>query len=294
MHIHRIVLGLLVLFIVQSCSTTSLVEEGETAFKEGNYKTALTKWEQIIKEIEQQGKKVDSSLYYKTGKAALKLEQKGKARQYYEWADDGGYSSPDMYLWLSKKYNEIDNLTLEIEALENYHKDYPDGEKIDSINVRLFETYVESKQWNKAENLWPDLEEEVKSKLDMQKAWFKVNKELENDEKCDKLADQILEKDPDNLSALEWNALKYFWKADDLYVKVMKAYQNNRTTKQYKKLLKAWDKIWPDFRKSRDYFKKLYQLDPKARYAEYLGHIYKRMDKDQKAEYWNKKAEKED
>ena len=294
MRIYRIVLGFFVLFMVQSCTTTKLVDEGETAYQEGNYESALTKWEQTIKEIEQKGRMVDSSLYYKTGMAALKLNKKGKARQYFEWANDGGYSSPELYLLLSGMYKDIDNLTLEIEALENYHKKYPDGKKIDSMNVRLFETYMESKQWNKAKGLWPDIDEEAKSELELQKAWFKVNKELENDEQCDKLADQILKKEPDNLAALEWNAFKYFWKADDLYVKEMKAYKKNRTTEQYKKLLEAWDKIWPDFRKSRDYFKKLYDLNPKSKYAKYIGRIYKRMDKEQKAEYWFNKMDKED
>jgi len=292
MRIYRIVFGFFVLILVHSCTTTSLIDEGETAYQEGNYQTALTKWEQMIKETEQQGKKVDSSLYYKTGKAALQLDQKQKARQYFEWADDGGFSSPDMYLWLSKKYHAIDNLTLEIEALENYHNDYPDGKKIDSMNVRLFETYVESEQWNKAESLWPEVPEQPKSGLEMKKAWFKVNKALGNDERCNQLADEILAKEPENLAALEWNALRYFKKADNLYLKVMKAYDEERTQENYKKLLKAWDKIWPDFRKSRDYFEKVYELDPKPKYAKYLGHIYKRLDKEQKAEYWYRKAEK--
>lgn len=291
MHNYKIVLGLLGLVIVQSCSTTSLVDEGKTAYKEGDYKTALTKWEKTIEETEQQGKKVDSSLYYKAGNAALELGKQEKARKYYQWADDGGYSSPEMYLWLSGKYKEIDNLTLEIEALEKYHKDYPNGDKIDSINVRLFDTYVESEQWNKAELLWPELPEEPKSELEMKKAWFKVNKKLGNDDKGNTLANQILEKEPDNLGALEWNAIRYYKKADNLYIKVMKAYDEERTQENYKKLLKAWDKIWPDFRKSRDYFEKVYELDPQPKYAKYLGHIYKRLDKDQKAEYWYKKAE---
>ncbi|MDZ7778224.1 MAG: hypothetical protein U5L09_22700 [Bacteroidales bacterium] len=44
--------------------------------------------------------------------------------------------------------------------------------------------------------------EEARSGLEMQKAYFKVNKELENDAICDKLADQILRKEPNNLAAL--------------------------------------------------------------------------------------------
>lgn len=278
--------------IVQSCASTKLVDEGETAYQQGNYQTALEKWEEVIKEKEQKLEKVDSSLYYKAGMAAWELDRTAKARQYLESADETGYASPEMYRLLAGMYNNIDNLTLEIDALESYHKNYPEGEHIDSLNKRLFETFMESEQWNKAEALWPELEEQAKTKLEMQKAYFTVNKALDNDEHCDRLANQILEKDPEHLPALEWNAIKYFEKADNLYIKVMKAYDEKRTRENYNKLLKAWDVIWPDFETARDYFKRLYKLNPKPEYATYLGHIYKRMDKEQKAEYWYKQAEK--
>lgn len=277
--------------IVHSCTTTKLAEEGETAYQAGNYQTALTQLEQHINEKEKQLKTVDSSIYFKAGKAAWELDKSDKARDYLESADNTGYTSPELYLLLSQIYKNIDNLTLEIEALESYHEKFSAGQAINKVNNRLFETYVESEQWAKAEELWPDLPDQAKSELEMKKDWFKVNKKLGNDEKCDKLANQILDKEPENLAALEWNAIKYFKKADDLYVKVMKDYNENRSRENYNKLLKAWDVIWPDFKISRDYFEKLYQLNPKSRYANYLGHIYKRMDKDRKAEEWFKKAE---
>ncbi|MFW5974589.1 MAG: tetratricopeptide repeat protein [Bacteroidota bacterium] len=291
MYINRIIFGLLVLILVQSCSTTSVIDEGESAYQEGNYEKALSKWEDHIKEKEQNLKSVDSSIYFKAGMAARELDMSEKALDYFESADNAGYASPELYLMLSQMYKNIDNLTLEIEALESYHKKFPDGEAIDKVNTRLFETYVESEQWNKAEDLWPQLPDKTKAELEKQKDWFEVNKNLENDKKCNKLAGEILEKDPDNLAALEWNALKYFEKADDLYIKVMKEYNEKRSRENYNKLLEAWDVIWPDFKTSRDYFEKLYDLEPKPRYANYLGHIYKRMDKDQKAEEWYKKAE---
>lgn len=278
--------------IVHSCTTTKLAEEGETAYQAGNYQAALAQLEQHINEKEKQLKTVDSSIYFKAGKAAWELDKSDKARDYLESADNTGYTSPELYLLLSQIYNNIDNLTLEIEALESYHEKFSAGESINKVNNRLFETYVESEQWAKAEELWPSLPDQAKSELEMKKDWFKVNKKLGNDEKCDKLANQILDKEPENLAALEWNAIKYFKKADDLYVKVMKDYNENRSRENYNKLLKAWDVIWLDFKTSRDYFEKLYELNPKSRYANYLGHIYKRMDKDQKAEEWYKRAEK--
>ncbi len=291
MRINQIISALVVFLIVHSCTTTKLVEEGQTAYQQGNYETALAKWEQIISETEKQARLVDSSLYYKAGMAALKLNKKDKAQQYFVWADDGGFSSPDMYLTLSGMYKSVDNLSLEIEMLENYHREYPEGEKIDSINVRLFETYMESEQWGKAKNLWPEIENLAESDIALLTDYFLLSSKLDDEEERSKTAQRLLELDENNITGLEWKAKKFFRKAEDLYVKEMKAYDENRTRKQYRKLLKAWDKIWPDFRKSRDIFEKLYELEPKAEYAKYLGHIYTRMDKEQKAAYWNKKAE---
>lgn len=291
MYINRITAILIALIFMHSCTTTKLTEEGETAYQEGNYQDALDKWEQHIDEKEQELETVDSSIYFKAGKAAWELDKKEKAIDYLESADNNGYASKELYILLSQRYKNIDNLTLEIEALESYHEKFPEGEAINKINNRLFKTYVESEQWVKAEELWPSLPDQVKSDLEMKKDWFKVNKKLGNDEKCNELAGQILDEKPENLAALEWNAIKYFKKADDLYMKVMKDYNESRTRENYNKLLEAWDVIWPDFKTSRDYFEKLYQLNPKSRYANYLGHIYKRMDKDQKAEEWFKKAE---
>jgi hypothetical protein len=74
-----------------------------------------------------------------------------------------------------------------------------------------------------------------------------------------------------------------------MYVREMKAYKNNRTTSQYKKLLKAWDQVWPLFRKSRDYFKKLYYIKADTQYAKYLRNIYTRMDQKDKAAFWEKR-----
>ena len=101
---------------------------------------------------------------------------------------------------------------------------------------------------------------------------------------------QILKLDASNITALEYYAEKYFWKAENLYVSEMKAYKNKKTSSQYKKLLKALEQVWPNYKKSRNYFLKLYKIDPKPEYAKYLGNIYTRYDDKEKAAYYNKRA----
>ncbi len=290
----KIIQGLIIILILQSCAsslnTTKLSEDAETAYQAENYEDALIAWEQIIESREGKSKKAKAHVYVGAGKSALALEQNDKAGKYLETAREIEFSSPEMYVSLAKVYKNIDNLSKEITALEIYREKYPQGEKINDINTRLFETYVESKNWDLAIELWPEIETQAQSNAGLLAGYLIVNKNLENTTVCDKLARQILKLEASNLTALEWYAEKYFWKAENLYVSEMKAYKNKRTSSQYKKLLKALDEVWPTFRKSRDYFLKLYKIEPKKEYAKYLGKIYTRYDDKQKADYYNKRA----
>ena len=291
MKLNRIIQILIIIALLQSCATKKLADAGISAYQAGNYDAALESLEQVIEKRESSGKKAEAEVYLKAGMAAIELEQTDIAREYLESAEDLEYSSPELYISLSEVYKTIDNLSKEITALENYHEKYPQSEKINYITVRLFETYVESENWELGVDLWPEIEEQAQNNIDLLTGYLIVNKNLENEEVSESLAEKILQQEPNNTEALEWYAKKYFWQAENLYVKEMKAYRNNRTTSQYKKLLKAWDKVWPDFRKARDYFLKLYKLEPKPEYAKFLGNIYTRMDKKEKAAYYYRKAE---
>lgn len=290
MKFNRLLQGLFIILLIQSCATQKLTEEGKTAYQAGDYNSALNAWNEVIKKYESKGERADAEIYYKAGLAAKKLGQSKKARDYLETAEYLEFSSPKLYATLAKINKRVDNLSKEIEALEGYHKNYPQGDSIKAFTARLFETYVESEQWKKAVDIWPEIENQAQSDVDLLTGYLTVNKKLENDALCDKLAEKILELEPNNTTALEWYAKKYFWKAENLYVKEMKAYKNNRTTSQYDRLLNKLDEVYPNFRKSRDYFLKLYELDPKPEYAKFLGNIYSRLDKKQKAEFYYEKA----
>ncbi|MFP4447711.1 MAG: hypothetical protein ACLFPH_03190 [Bacteroidales bacterium] len=291
MKLNRIIQGLLIVLIAQSCATKKLTEQGNTAYDSGAYDTTLSALGKVIEKRESQNKKAEPEIYFKAGMAAHKLGKTDTALEYLEKAERLEFSSPELYASQAKIYKKIDNLSKEISALEEYYEKYPEGEEIDDVKVRLFETYVESENWKLAVDLWSDLKEEDRDNLDLLTGYLIANENLENDELCDKLARQILEKDSNNIPALEWLAKKHFWDAEDTYIREMKAYEKNKTRKQYKKLMSEWDGIWENFRKSRDYFLKLYKLDPKPEYAEYLGNVYTRLDDEQKAEYYYQKAE---
>ena len=278
------------IIIFQSCAVTKLAEEGQLAYDGENYEAALVSWEQIIESAESNGKKAKAPIYYKSGISAFKLDQIDKAQKYLESAKGLGYSAPELYSSLAKIYKTIDNLSKEITALEIYREKYPQGNYISTITARLLETYVESENWDYGIELWSEIEESAQTDIRLLAAYLLINKGLNNEEKCDELAKRIINLDSKNIVALEYYAEKYFWKAENLYVSEMKAYKDHRTSSQYKKLLKALDQVWPNFQKSRDYFLKLYKIDPKPEYAQYLGNIYTRYDDKKKADYYYKRA----
>jgi tetratricopeptide (TPR) repeat protein len=292
MKINRLLQGLVIILIIQSCAVNQLTSEGESAYQKGNYAAALKAWDQVIEEYESKGERAAGEIYYKAGMAARKLEKPKKARNYLQKAEYLEYPSPKLYTTLAEINKNLDNLSKEMEALEGYRNKYPQGDKIQAMTMRLFETYVESENWKEATEIWPEIKNKARSDVDLLTGYLTVNKNLENDSLCDKLAAQILKQDPKNKAALEWYAKKYFWEAEDLYVKEMKAYKNNRTTSQYDRLLKKLDEVYPTFQKSLDYFLKLYETDPKPEYAKYIGNIYKRLQKEDKAEYYHEKANK--
>lgn len=280
----------IIVIVLHSCASTKLTEEGNLAYVAKNYEEALAKYDQIITSAENTGKKAKAPVYLNAGISALELKQTDKARKYLESARGLQFSTPELYSSLAKIYRTIDNLSKEITALETYHKKFPQGEEIKEINSRLLETYIESENWDYAVELWPGVEGQAQSDVNMLANYLIANKNLENNETCEQLAKQIEKLDKNNIILLEYKAEKYFWKAENMYVKEMKAYKNKRTRSQYNKLLKALDKVWPNFKKSRDLYLKLYKIDPKPEYAKFLAQIYNRYDDKQKAAYYEKRS----
>ena len=282
---------LFIVLIIQGCATRQLTREGQSAYEAGNYEEALQAYDQVIEKSESQGETAEATVYYKAGMAAWQLKQTDKALEYLERSEYLEYPSPNLYLTLAEISDSIDNLSKELDALEKYHQKYPEGRLIDSMSLRLFDTYVESENWKKAVALWPDIKQQARSDVSLLTGYLTVNMNLENEKVAHTLAEKILELDAQNKKALEWMGKKYFWKAENTYVKEMTAYKNNRTTSQYNRLLNKLDEVYPTFEQARDYFLKLYKLDPRPRYADFLGKIYKRLQEEQKSEYYFNKAE---
>lgn len=295
MRIRHITLISIILFgFLMSCSTgskmTSVRQTADQACVNGNYAAALTGYEQIIAQYKTEGRTSECPVYGKAGLAAMKTGDLTKAIEYLEMDTYTPYATAETYRGLAKAYRQIDNLSKEIMALKDYIEKFPQGEHIDEIRTRLFETYVESENWQFATDIWPLLSEDQKSNARMLGMWFKVNQELENKQETDKLADELLKLEPDNVPALEYKAEEAYHNAEDHYQREMKAYENNRTNRQYKHLLEELDKVTAEFKVALGYFEKLWKIDQKPRYARYMSNIYVRFNDKEKADYYREKS----
>jgi len=175
---------------------------------------------------------------------------------------------------------------LKIEALEAYVEKFPAGAEIDQMKNRLFETYVESENWDLAYDLWPEIEAQVKMEINYLEDYYYVNKALDNAELVGQLAGQLLDMNDENVAGLEFMAKKYYNIAENRYQVEMAKYEKNKTRKQYAKLLEALDETTADFKISLGYFESLYSLNPSPVYANYMGNIYVRFNDQEKADYY--------
>jgi hypothetical protein len=267
-------------------------QEANSAFNSGDFLKALATYEEGIDIQKNQSKRVDSTIYQNAGLAALELKQTDKAIQYLELAKRFSAANEKTYSALAKIYLEKDNLSKEITNLDAYITKFPEGVGIQPIRKQLFFAYVKSENWESAYKIWPTLDSNSQNDVQLLNSYFKVIEKMNLKNELEKVAGQILKLDKNNVNALEFFAEKYYWLAENSYVKEMKAYQANKTDKQYQQLLAAYKVYFENYRIAKDYFLRLYQIEPKSRYATFLGNIYTRYENKEKAEYYYNLAKK--
>lgn len=267
-------------------------DKAQLAYNQGKYETALTLWKKTIAKYEKRDKGALCTVYAKAGMAALKLGRDDEARNLFGKAIYSASANQEAFIELARLYRKINNLSLEIDVLEKYVKKYPSGKEIIPMQERLFATYVESENWEEALNLWDKLPATFKSNLTNKTEFLKVNIALEKKEASNKLAADILKADPKNVTALDWEAKRYFWRAENRYQSELKAYNKNKTRSQYAELLSAFKVVTVDFKQSLGYFRRLYALQPSSENALFLGNTYARLNNQSKAKYYHNLAGK--
>lgn len=281
---------LLPLVIFVSCGgpkqTISYQDLAKTSFSEGNYQQALNEFQSYLNEQELKGEEPDSRVYSAMAEAHFNLGNMNEAERYYDWAMTKNAVSQNLISKMTEHYKEIDNLSKEITALEYYQNHFANGRDSLLMKNRLFETYVISENWNKADQLWNDLDENTQSKESYMQMYFDVNKQLEREKECDQLALQLLELNSRNREALEWMAKKYYNLGENRYQSAMSAYNKKKTNKNYNILLKELDQVTADLKKSLKYFEILWEMEDGEQYAIYMANIYARFDDKAKSQYY--------
>jgi len=280
---------IIILFLV-SCGTPkqsiNYRKMAANAYEQGNYQQAIESLNKYLDEQELNEVKPNPTVYSKLAEAYLKLDKMSEAERYYNWAMTKNAVSRDLNVDMSNYYKKIDNLSKEITALEYYRDHFTHGRDSLMMRHRLFETYIKSENWKPAQQTWEKLDEETKNSEEYLQMYFLLNKEIEHNEKCDEIAQQLIKINPDNQEALEWMAKKYYYLGEDRYQSAMKAYDKNKTNKQYQILLKELDLVTADLKKSLKYFDKLWDMKDGKQYAVFLANIYARFDDKQKSQYY--------
>ncbi len=270
----KLVWGGMLIVILASCGAPKLVTTGKTeaaGFETaGNYAQAVNSWTSYFNAVPIE--QVEGSEFAHAAKTAFESGNIEKAKAWFDQARYKNHADAEMYETLAKIYKSEDNLSKELSALETYTEKY--GTSNANVNARLFAVYSEIELNEQALEIWSKLTAEAKSTEAGLSNYFKVNKALENNAVCDSASLELLELEPDNVVALEWNAKKYYWAGQNRYKREMDKYNEKKTTKTYKVLLKELDLVTADFKKALPYLNKLWKLEPGEEYAGYLANIY--------------------
>lgn len=292
MKLKNIYILLAVLFLAACGGTKNLTkykESAKSAVAEGNYAMAVESWKTYFDQQAETEKGITGDEYAQAAKTSYKAGMNEQATDWFDQARYKNYADDEMYLTLAKIFREQDNLSKELSALEYYRENF----NMDNaeVNSRLFTIYDEIDMTENALNIWETLPESEKNAEANLEKYFEINKELDNEAVVDSVSLELLEVNPDHTEALEWNAMKYYWKAENLYKREMQKYETNKTRSQYRKLLKQLDVVTARFKKSLTYFEKLWEQNPGEKYAPYMANIYARFNDDQKANYYREFVE---
>jgi len=284
--------GFLILAILAGCSGPKVIAPdtvshkviAEKAAAEGNNALAVESWKQYFSE--QPITEISGADYAEAAQIAFKTGDEKLAVIWFDQTRYKNFASAEMYSTLAKIYRSQQNISKELSALEFYSTNF--AENLNEMNTRLFEIYFEIKLNDKALETWEKMDSNVKNEISNLKTYFKINRELENAEVCDSVSLIILQKEPENVEALQWNGEKYYWRGENRYQREMEKYNNNKTNKQYKILLTALDLATADFKKALPYFEKLWKIEPGEKYASFFANIYARFGDETKVNYYRK------
>jgi tetratricopeptide (TPR) repeat protein len=289
MRIRLILKFIILLVIITSCGAPKVLlvsdkQTAETATAEGNYAAAVQAWEQYFQKTP-----IENVMGIDFASAAKVAYKNGNSEQALSWFNEArykNYSDLEMYNMLAEMARKQSNISKELTALEFIISNYPAQANV--VNARLFEIYSEIKEPDKALIAWNNMAQNTKSEESNLIRYFNLKKSLNDTVVCDSVSEKLLEINPNQVDALEWNASKYYWKGENRYQNAMEEYNKNKTNKQYRILLKELETSTTDFKKALTYLEKLWNIEPGKKYASYFANIYARFGDEEKAKSYQK------
>jgi tetratricopeptide (TPR) repeat protein len=285
-------IGLIIVTFLAGCSGPKVIAPASISQKEiavkatadGNFTQALEAWNQYFSS--QPISDISGDDYAEAAQTAFKSGDENLAVSWFDQARFKNFADAEMYSTLAKIYRSQQNISKEMSALEYYASNF--SENLNGVNSRLFEIYSEIKMFDKALIAWDKMDSNVKNEISNLKTYFKINKQKENTEVCDSISLVILEKEPANIEALQWNAEKYYWLGEKRYEREMEKYNKNKINKQYNILLSQLDLATADFKRALTFFEKLWEIEPGEKYASYFVNIYARFGDETKVNFYKK------
>ena len=200
---------------ILGCGSPKLVvsyrQTAEEQAASGNYIQAVEAWKM---HFAQQGiENVQGNEFAEAARTAWKAGDHTQAVAWYDQARYKQFSSEEMYSTLANIFHKSDNLSKEMDALEYYVQNFT--LQTDSVYGRLYGIYVETGNTDKAKDAWMKMDNRSRDRLENLESWFRINKNLGDTALCDSVSLIILEKDPVHVSSLEWNAQKYYQRAEN-------------------------------------------------------------------------------
>jgi tetratricopeptide (TPR) repeat protein len=285
-------IGLIIVTFLAGCSGPKVIAPASISQKEiavkatadGNFTQALEAWNQYFSS--QPISDISGDDYAEAAQTAFKSGDENLAVSWFDQARFKNFAAAEMYSTLAKIYRSQQNISKELSMLEFYASNFT--ENLNEVNSRLFEIYSEIKMFDKALEAWEKMDANVKNEISNLKTYFKINKQKENTEVCDSISLVILEKEPANIEALQWNAEKYYWLGEKRYEREMEKYNKNKINRQYNILLAQLDIATADFKRALTFFEKLWEIEPGEKYASYFVNIYARFGDEAKVNYYKK------
>ena len=268
-------LGLLLLF---ACNPMKKLEttqsSAQSAFESGNYSQALTLYEQLIQMYKSTDKEVPLDVLTNAGNAAYETSNFEVAKQYLQQAF-GKNKTIDLLLKLIDVYQKLDDTLGLTKLIKDNIGLLVDNGKNDFAYSQLFNESYASGDYQTAYSDFKKIKNPDSALFDK---YLNVLKELGKKDEASNACKEMLQKDPENVPALEWLAVEEYNKAESWYKSAMAKYNKDKNPTSYAYLRRDLKKISAIFRSAKNDFEKLHKLVPdNKQYIKYLKNCYLRL-----------------